>query len=51
MALRTSIKQLEIAGDPGLATLPASVYLNEINFNKNRKLSLSGYNPCQQNEH
>ena len=28
---------------------PASVYHNEINFNKNRKLSLSGHKLCQQN--
>jgi hypothetical protein len=30
---------------------PASVYHNEINFNKNRKLSLSGHKLCQQNGH
>jgi len=30
---------------------PASVYLNEINFNKNRKCLSSGHNLCQQNGH
>jgi len=30
---------------------PASVYNNEINFNKNRKLLSSGQKPCQQNGH
>jgi len=30
---------------------PASIYHNEINFNKNRKLSLSGHKLCQKIGH
>jgi hypothetical protein len=30
---------------------PASVYLNKINFNKDRKLIKSGHKLCQQNGH